>query len=127
MIKIITAKLKASAAALAVLFTTVTGAVPVYASATSGVHTGRVDVSIATEAEKTDKVLPGQLVGYKITVTNNDQPAYVRVNLEYKGLRASSSSVLYDPAPGWIARGDTWYYNKPLQKNESQEIGRAHV
>lgn len=77
-------------------------------------------------AEYTAPVLPGETVSYMPKVTNLKEDSYVRVKFELSGV-SGEKTVAEDSCfkglnPGWIRRGDYYYFTGIMGKAEEKYV-----
>lgn len=102
-------------------------AVPVHAASTSVVNQGEVgavDIRLHQSFPQDQvNVLPGQIVSIRSSVENLDQPAWIRVKLEYpssekEGLKELDDKLITFADGTWEKIG-SYYYNKtPVESGE---------
>ncbi|MGN0701734.1 MAG: hypothetical protein ACI4KL_00925 [Lentihominibacter sp.] len=104
------------------------------------VETSGVDVRIEqyretregiTKAEGTVPVIPGETVSCMPKVTNLKEDSYVRVKFEFSGeygeKTAAGDSCIKELNPGWVRRGDYYYFTGIMSKAEEEYVFRSMV
>lgn len=87
-------------------------------SVTNNGQVGAVDIELHQSfPEEQTMILPGQMVSIKSSVENKDQPAWIRVKLEYpvsgEGLEELEDSLVTFADGAWEKIGSYYYFKKP--------------
>lgn len=99
-----------------------------YSDSTSVTNTGRVgavDIELHQSfPEEQTMILPGQTVSLQSSVENKDQPAWIRVKLEYpasgkEGLEELDDSLVTFADGEWEKIGSYYYYKKPVESKDT--------
>lgn len=92
---------------------------------------GAVDIELHQSfPEEQTMLLPGQEVSLKSSVENKDQPAWIRVKLEYpagekEGLEELDDSLVTFADGAWEKIGSYYYYKKPADSKETVPFTEA--
>ena len=81
---------------------------------TARADTKRIELGLDVQTDGKAAFQPGERAEYKVTVTNNGIPTWIRVHYECskQGIDADFSEENLEFADGWVKRGDYYYWTQ---------------